>query len=176
VDFKNTVIILTSNVGSGELAAIEERRDLGSDEMDEALDRAALSALRAQFRPEFLNRLDEIVVYRRLKKGQIRAIVDIQLGRLAARLGKRDLRLELDEAAKDYLTEQGWDPQFGARPLKRAIQRHLEDKLAERLLAGEFGPGSLVRVTRTPEGLGFEEVPAEGAVPPRIEEPPRASA
>jgi ATP-dependent Clp protease ATP-binding subunit ClpB len=176
VDFKNSVVILTSNVGSGELAAIEERRDLDTQQMDDALNQAVLLALRAQFRPEFLNRIDEIVVYRRLGREQIRAIVDIQLGHLAARLGRRDVALEVDEAAKDYIAEQGWDPQFGARPLKRAIQKHLEDKLAERLLAGQFAPGSMARVGRGEAGLSFEEVPAEPAPASPAMESPRASA
>jgi ATP-dependent Clp protease ATP-binding subunit ClpB len=144
--------------------------------MDDALNQAVLLALRAQFRPEFLNRIDEIVVYRRLGREQIRAIVDIQLGHLAARLGRRDVALEVDEAAKDYIAEQGWDPQFGARPLKRAIQKHLEDKLAERLLAGQFAPGSMARVGRGEAGLSFEEVPAEPAPASPAMESPRASA
>jgi ATP-dependent Clp protease ATP-binding subunit ClpB len=163
VDFKNTVVILTSNVGSGELAAIEERKDLSDEQMDEQLNTAAMLALRGQFRPEFLNRLDESVVFRRLGKGQVRSIVDIQLGRLANRLAARDLSLELDDSAKDYIANQGWDPQFGARPLKRAIQKHLEDKLAERLLAGEFVPGSKILVTTGGDRLVFDARPPEVA-------------
>ncbi len=164
VDFKNTVLILTSNVGSAELALIEERRDLDEASMDSLLNQTAMAALRQHFRPEFLNRLDEIVVYRRLGRAQIRSIVDIQLGYLAERLRARDLELELDDAAKDYLAEHGWDPQFGARPLKRAIQRHLEDRLAERILSGDFQPGSTIQVSVDGGNLVFREVrpaPAE---------------
>jgi ATP-dependent Clp protease ATP-binding subunit ClpB len=157
VDFKNTVVILTSNVGSAELALIEERRDLDEEHMDKALHDTAMGALRLQFRPEFLNRLDEIVVYRRLRKDQIRSIVDIQLGYLAAQLAERELKLELEPGAKDYLAQHGWDPQFGARPLKRAIQRHLEDPLAERLLAGDFRPGATVHVSVADGQLKFRE-------------------
>src|SRR5690606_20373720 len=97
VDFKNTVIILTSNVGSAELALIEERRDLGEKEMEAKLQEAAMAALRQQFRPEFLNRLDEIVVYRRLNREQLRTIVDVQLDRLRKRLEARDLGLEVTD-------------------------------------------------------------------------------
>jgi ATP-dependent Clp protease ATP-binding subunit ClpB len=157
VDFKNTVVILTSNVGSAELALIEERRDLDEEKMDKALHDTAMAALRQQFRPEFLNRLDEIVVYRRLRRDQIRSIVDIQLGYLAAQLAERELKLELEPEAKDYLAQHGWDPQFGARPLKRAIQRHLEDPLAERLLAGDFRPGASVHVSVADGQLKFRE-------------------
>src|ERR1041385_2242290 len=97
---------------------------------------AAQAALRGVFRPEFLNRLDEIVVYRRLGRNEIRSIVDIQLEHLAQRLAKRDLKVDIADRAKDYLGEVGWDPQFGARPLKRAIQKTLEDELARRVLEG----------------------------------------
>src|SRR5690606_34949193 len=126
-----------------------------------------LAALRQQFRPEFLNRLDEVVVYRRLSRAQIRSIVDIQLRHLTARLAVRDLKLELDDRAKDYLAQHGWDPQFGARPLKRAIQRHLEDRLAERLLSGAFSPGSTIVVSvGDDQALSFKEVQqAEAQVP-----------
>ncbi len=158
VDFKNTVVILTSNVGSAELAQIEERRDLDEEAMDEQLHQTAMNALRKHFRPEFLNRLDEIVVYRRLGKEQIRSIVDIQLGYLATRMAQRDLKLELDDPSKDYLAAHGWDPQFGARPLKRAIQKYLEDPMAERLLAGQFRPGSTVRVSLKDGKLEFAEI------------------
>jgi len=155
VDFKNTVIVLTSNIGTSELAAIEERRDLSPEERERASERAVDDALRRQFRPEFINRLDEIVVYKRLGREQIRSIVDIQLEHVAARLKQRDLGLEVSEAAKELLGELGWDPQYGARPLKRAIQKHLEDGLARRLLAGEFMPGETVFVGRNGSELTF---------------------
>jgi ATP-dependent Clp protease ATP-binding subunit ClpB len=152
VDFKNTVVILTSNVGTSELNALEERRDLGDTEKETKLRAAALAALRGVFRPEFLNRLDEIVVYRRLGRQEIRSIVDIQLAHVADRLKKRDLVLEISDAAKDYLGEIGWDPQYGARPLRRAIQKHLEDALARRVLEGQFQPGDIVAVDRRGDG------------------------
>ncbi|HEY6560900.1 MAG TPA: ATP-dependent chaperone ClpB [Polyangiaceae bacterium] len=157
VDFRNTVVILTSNIGSAELATIEERRELDDEDKAELARRTAMEALRQHFRPEFINRLDEIVVYRRLGRDQIRRIVDIQLEILRERLAGRDLSLEVSDSAKDFLAEVGWDPQFGARPLKRAIQKHIEDGLARRVLAGEFKPSDKVLIQRAPGGdLTFE--------------------
>ncbi|HEY3497893.1 MAG TPA: ATP-dependent chaperone ClpB [Polyangiaceae bacterium] len=165
VDFKNTLVILTSNIGTSELSALEDRRDLDAAEKERAGERVVQEALRQQFRPEFINRLDEIVRFRRLGREQVRRIVDIQLGDLAKRLRKRDLSLDVSEAAKELLAELGWDPQFGARPLKRAIQKHLEDALARRLLAGEFLPGETVFVGRDGGELTF--VKGQGGDQPR---------
>jgi ATP-dependent Clp protease ATP-binding subunit ClpB len=161
VDFKNTVIILTSNIGTAELAALEERRDLSAEEKERVSQLAVTDALRAHFRPEFINRLDEIVLYRRLGRDQIRSIVDIQLGELGKRLAKRELKLDVSEAAKDLLGELGWDPQYGARPLKRAIQKHLEDALARRILNGEFLPGETIFVGRDGSELVFQKSSGE---------------
>ncbi|MFO7180106.1 MAG: ATP-dependent chaperone ClpB, partial [Pseudomonadota bacterium] len=136
VDFRNTVVILTSNIGTAELTAVEERRDLTEQERSELERKVAMEALRRHFRPEFINRLDEIVVFGRLERDELRRIVDIQLAQLAQRLAARELGLVVTEPAKDLLAEVGWDPQFGARPLKRAIQRHLEDALARRGFGG----------------------------------------
>jgi ATP-dependent Clp protease ATP-binding subunit ClpB len=152
VDFKNTVIILTSNIGSVQMQAVEERAGLDAATRRELVRRAALDEVRKVFRPEFLNRLDEIVVFNRLDPREIRHIVDIQLSRFGTRLARRDLTLEITDRAKDLLAEAGWDPQYGARPLKRAIQKNLEDELARRVLAGEFPPGSRVVVDRAPGG------------------------
>jgi ATP-dependent Clp protease ATP-binding subunit ClpB len=146
VDFKNTVVIATSNIGSEALSRVEER--LGSEEETaDELRRVAMEALGQHFRPEFLNRIDETVVFRRLGRAQIRHIVDIQLSGLHSRLERRGLSLEVRDEAKDLLAEVGFDPLFGARPLKRAIQRHLEDPLARRVLAGEFLPGTTIVVS-----------------------------
>ncbi len=166
VDFKNTVIIMTSNVGSMEMAAIEEG-ELSGDQKAEAMRQVAMVALRGVFRPEFLNRLDETVVFHRLDQGQLRRIVDIQLKRLQRRIQRRDLSLEVTDAAKDYLAELGYDPQFGARPLKRAIQRHLEDALARRLLGGEFTAGSTITADYVDGELRFSV-----AQPPAEQSPP----
>jgi ATP-dependent Clp protease ATP-binding subunit ClpB len=157
VDFKNTVVILTSNIGTTELAAIEERRDLTPEAKQELAQKTVQDALRAHFRPEFINRLDEIVVYSRLGRGQIRSIVDIQLTNLERRLARRELSLDIQNDAREFLAEVGWDPQFGARPLKRAIQKHLEDGLAQRVLSGEVAPGDVIVVKRGTNGLEFEK-------------------
>jgi ATP-dependent Clp protease ATP-binding subunit ClpB len=146
VDFKNTVIVLTSNIGSAHIKAIDERPGLEPEARRELIRLAVIDEARLVFRPEFLNRLDEIVVFNRLDKAQIRQIVDIQLGRFAARLARRDLTLDMTDRAKTFLAEVGWDPQYGARPLKRAIQKNLEDALARRVLAGEFPPGTHIVV------------------------------
>jgi len=152
VDFKNTVIILTSNLGSAQMHAIEERPGLDVAMRRELVRQAASEEIRKVFRPEFLNRLDEIVVFDRLDHAQIRHIVDIQLQRFAARLARRELTLEATDGAKELLAELGWDPQYGARPLKRAIQKTLEDPLAQKLLSGDFPTGSHVVAERAPGG------------------------
>jgi ATP-dependent Clp protease ATP-binding subunit ClpB len=112
--------------------------------------------VKKSFRPEFINRLDEVVVFHRLEREQLRSIVDIQLARFGERLAKRDLRVELSTAAKDFLGEMGWDPQYGARPLKRAIQKYLEDPLAKRVIAGEYPPGTRIAVDKGGDALTFK--------------------
>jgi ATP-dependent Clp protease ATP-binding subunit ClpB len=113
--------------------------------------------LRGHFRPEFLNRIDDIIIFHRLDEKQITHIVDIQLERVAKRLAQQHMTLTVDKAAKQQLARQGYDPQFGARPLKRTIQELLLDPLAQRLLAGEFKPGDTVRVTAQGDELIFEK-------------------
>jgi ATP-dependent Clp protease ATP-binding subunit ClpB len=152
VDFKNTVVILTSNLGSAHIQAIDEKAGLDPETRRELVQRAVMEEVRRAFRPEFLNRLDEVVIFNQLDRSQIRHIVDIQLGRFASRLTRRELSIEVSDRAKDYLAEVGWDPQYGARPLKRAIQKNLEDALAKRVLAGEFPPGTKILVDRTAGG------------------------
>lgn len=143
VDFKNTVIILTSNLGTEMLA-----------EGDTAAARAAvMAAVRGHFRPEFLNRLDEIILFHRLARGDMNRIVDIQLGRLRKLLADRKIELALDAAARDWLAEAGYDPVYGARPLKRVIQRRLQDPLAQLILAGDVLDGSTVEVSASKLGL-----------------------
>jgi ATP-dependent Clp protease ATP-binding subunit ClpB len=143
VDFQNTVIIMTSNVGSSHVTALDDH---------EAIEKAVMSELRTSFRPEFLNRIDETVVFHRLGSEQLREIVDIQLGRFAERLRERDLVLEMSDAAKDLLADLGYDPVYGARPLRRVFQKLLENPLAERILAGDFCEGDTVFVERDGEG------------------------
>ncbi|WP_298214445.1 ATP-dependent chaperone ClpB [Acidocella sp.] len=147
VDFKNTIIVLTSNLGSDILAAQKEGEDV---RMVEA---AVMGRVRAHFRPEFLNRLDEIVLFRRLQRADMAAIVDIQLRRLQALLAERNIRLELDQAARDWLAQAGYDPVYGARPLKRVIQRNLQNPLAGLILEGAIKDGETVKVSASEQGL-----------------------
>jgi len=157
VDFKNTVIILTSNIGSQHIQAIEDLAGLKDEEKKAMIYRAVTDDVRKAFRPEFVNRLDEIVVFQRLERSHIRKIVDIQMAQFAKRLARRDLAIELSDRARDLLGELGFDPQYGARPLKRAIQKNVEDALAKRVLAGEFLPGTTIRVDVDPSGgLSFK--------------------
>jgi ATP-dependent Clp protease ATP-binding subunit ClpB len=134
VDFRNTIILMTSNVGS----------DLSVGLSGDDLDRAREAAIKAQFRPEFLNRLDGIVTFEPLRREQMRSILAIQLGRLRARLADRELTLELTEDAMEFLAERGYDPEFGARPLKRVLQKTIVSPLSRAILAGEFAPGTTV--------------------------------
>ena len=147
VDFKQTLIILTSNLGSQALSHLPENAD-SSDARHQVME-----AVRAHFRPEFLNRLDEIIIFRRLTRANMDGIVNIQLMRLEHRLAGRKITLELDESARKWLADQGYDPIFGARPLKRVIQRALQDPLAELLLSGEVLDGQTVHVSAGEEGL-----------------------
>ncbi|WP_282601895.1 ATP-dependent chaperone ClpB [Paracoccus sp. PARArs4] len=147
VDFKQTLIILTSNLGSQALSTLPEDAD-ATDARQQVME-----AVRAHFRPEFLNRLDELIIFRRLTRDNMDGIVTIQLARLGARLAGRKIALELDDDARKWLADQGYDPVFGARPLKRVIQRALQDPLAELLLSGEVLDGQTLHVTAGPEGL-----------------------
>jgi ATP-dependent Clp protease ATP-binding subunit ClpB len=156
VDFKNTVLILTSNIGSQHIAAIEERQNIPAEDRRELVKRTVMEDVRKAFRPEFINRLDEIVVFHRLERDAITKIVDIQVALFSQRLAKRDLTLELTPAAKGLLAEVGWDPQYGARPLKRAIRRYLEDPLAKRILSGEYPAGTHIIADRSGDELAFK--------------------
>ncbi|HBS49414.1 MAG TPA: ATP-dependent chaperone ClpB [Rhodobacteraceae bacterium] len=147
VDFKQTLIVLTSNLGSQALSQLPEGADSGQAKRD------VMDAVRAHFRPEFLNRLDEIIIFDRLGREDMDGIVDIQMARLRKRLAGRKIALELDEAAHKWLADEGYDPVFGARPLKRVIQRALQDPLAEALLAGDIKDGDTVLVTAGADGL-----------------------
>ena len=145
VDFKNTVIIMTSNVGSQLILAYRGGTD---EEAYEQMKREVLDALRRQFRPEFLNRIDEIVVFHSLSREQLKQIVEIQLGHLRARLAERHIILDLTDDAREHLAATGYDPNYGARPLKRAIQKELETPLGKLLLKGEINDGQKVIVDR----------------------------
>jgi ATP-dependent Clp protease ATP-binding subunit ClpB len=154
VDFTNTIIILTSNLGSQYLAA------LGEDEPVEKVEPQVMEVVRAHFRPEFLNRLDEIILFHRLSAGHMGPIVDIQVARLQKLLEDRKITLDLTDAARAWLGRVGYDPVYGARPLKRAVQKYLQDPLADKILSGEISDGSVVRAD---EGDGQLVLTPEGA-------------
>jgi len=155
VDFKNTIIIMTSNIGSPHL--IENASETG--EIAESVRKKVMNELRLHFRPEFLNRVDEIVLFKPLTLSEIKRIIDLQLKLLRARLSERHLELELTEAAKEYIAREGYDPVYGARPLKRFLQRHLETALSRQILAGTIPENSRVTVDLKKGQLTFEAVP-----------------
>ena len=140
VDFRNTVIVMTSNLGSHLI------QEMAGEENYDAMKAAVMDVVGTHFRPEFINRVDESVVFHPLLQSQIRGIADIQLGGLKRRLAERELSLQLSEPFMDHLVSAGFDPVYGARPLKRAIQQELENPLAQRILSGDFAPGDVVSV------------------------------
>lgn len=152
VDFKNTVIVMTSNLGSSDV------RELGEDAQDHKVRAVVMDAVSQHFRPEFINRIDELVVFHALKKAQIRGIADIQLDRLRARLTEKDMKLVVDDTALDQLVDAGFDPIYGARPLKRAIQQQLENTLAQKILSGAYVPGDQILVRAEQDQLVFDKV------------------
>ena len=156
VDFKNTLVIMTSNIGS---LLIQEYFKTGkvSSKEHAQMEKEVRMELRAHFRPEFLNRVDDIIVFHSLDENQLAAIVDVQLKRLEQRLTQQHLTLEVDKAAKRFLAKEGYDPQFGARPLKRTLQEKLLDPLAMKVLAGEFKPGDHIAVTAQDAELVFQK-------------------
>jgi len=145
VNFKNTIIIMTSNVGSEYLAEKNYSEKLVTE------------ALRQKFRPEFLNRLDEIIVFSPLSRENIKAVVEIQTSRLVKKLEEKNMRVELSAKAKEYLASEGYDPDYGARPLKRFIQRNILNPLAGKILSGEFRPGDKIIVDADANGLNFRK-------------------
>ncbi|MBF9048667.1 ATP-dependent chaperone ClpB [Roseobacter sp. HKCCD9010] len=161
VDFKQTLIVLTSNLGAQALSQLPD----GADASDAKRD--VMDAVRAHFRPEFLNRLDETIIFDRLSRADMDGIVTIQLQRLGARLAERKITLDLDEGAMTWLADEGYDPVFGARPLKRVIQRSLQDQLAEMILAGEVKDGETLHISAGSEGLIVgDRVSASNRQPP----------
>jgi ATP-dependent Clp protease ATP-binding subunit ClpB len=168
VDFKNTVVIMTSNIGSHYIADAAAATALKpgaaeSGALDEGVRRQVLDALRGHFRPEFINRVDEIIVFHALSRREMRSIVDIQLRGLMRRLEERKIGVELTDRAKDMLIEDGYDPTYGARPLKRTIQRLVLDPLAIRVLEGEFRERDVVRIDAGRGGLEFSKTEAVSA-------------
>ena len=169
VDFKNTVIIMTSNVGATGMTTntdigFRPRKDDGepSDQAYERMKNKVLDEVKHSFRPEFLNRVDEVVVFHQLSREQIAEIVGLELEKVIREVRAQEMHLEVTEDAKQLLAKKGWDPQFGARPLRRAIQREVEDELAEEMLKGNFASGDRILAEVNPdipEKLRFSRIP-----------------
>jgi len=157
VDFKNTLIIMTSNIGSEYLVNQKEGEDV------DAVRPYVMAEMKTKFRPEFLNRIDEIILFHRLKREQMAAIVDIQIGRLQKLVADRKLKIELDDKARTWLANKGYDPAYGARPLKRVIQKSVQDPLAELILAGKVKDGQTVRLSVRDGNLVINDQPAKKA-------------
>ncbi len=149
VDFRNTLIVMTSNLGSQFLVEQPEGEDT------DAVKDQVMAVVRASFRPEFLNRVDEIILFHRLKRNEMSKIVDIQFARLGKLLEDRKITIELDPSAREWLADKGWDPAYGARPLKRVIQKAVQDPLAEQILAGQVKDGDRVVISAGKQGLTF---------------------
>jgi ATP-dependent Clp protease ATP-binding subunit ClpB len=159
VDFRNVLIIMTSNLGSEYLVNQKE------DEDSFVVYNEVMSVVRGHFRPEFLNRVDEIVLFHRLRREDMGAIVDIQMARLARLLEDRKITIDLDPKGRQWLADRGYDPSYGARPLKRVIQKSVQDPLAERILAGTTRDGDVVTVSANKEGLSINGDVVDAAGP-----------
>jgi len=149
VDFRNTLIVMTSNLGSEFLANQPEGQDT------DAVRDQVMAVVRASFRPEFLNRVDEIILFHRLQRREMVKIVDIQMARLAKLLEERKIAISLEPSAREWLADKGWDPAYGARPLKRVIQKNVQDPLAELILSGQVKDGEKVVISAGKQGLTF---------------------
>jgi ATP-dependent Clp protease ATP-binding subunit ClpC len=154
VDFRNSIVIMTSNVGASEIAkntgigfTIGDETGITYEDMKTRI----MGELKKVFRPEFLNRIDEVIVFHKLTKEEISSIVELLLKRIRESLAERELSLNLSESAADFLVEKGWDPSMGARPLRRAIQRYIEDPLADEVLSQSMPAGSTIEVDKAPE-------------------------
>jgi ATP-dependent Clp protease ATP-binding subunit ClpB len=157
VDFRNTLIVMTSNLGADYLVNQPEGQDT------DAVKDQVMAVVRSAFRPEFLNRVDEIILFHRLKKTEMGRIVDIQMRRLQKLLDDRKITVTLEPKARDWLAEKGWDPAYGARPLKRVIQKSVQDPLAEMILAGRIKDGEPVDISAGKQGLTFNGKLAQAA-------------
>jgi ATP-dependent Clp protease ATP-binding subunit ClpB len=162
IDFRNTVIVMTSNIGSDHILNIA-----GDDSEYEKMHNQVMQSLRQHFRPEFLNRVDDLIIFHKLKRSELRQIVDIQIQRIHRLLAEQKIFLELSDAARDYIVSVGYDPQYGARPLKRAIQKKLEDPIATKLLEGTFVEGDTIGIDLINNILTFNKMSQE--IPRRIE-------
>jgi len=166
VDFRNTVLIMTSNVGSQFISAFTERGDAGDEKAYDQMKKQITEALRIQFRPEFLNRIDEIIVFRQLDQPQLRQITSLLLEETTRRLHAQNITVDYTTDAIDWLAQRGFQPEFGARPLRRTIQREVDNRLSAMLLDGRLSPGQHVTVAREGDALAFrvsERAPGEPA-------------
>jgi ATP-dependent Clp protease ATP-binding subunit ClpC len=173
IDFRNTIIILTSNVGA---ESIKRQTSLGFGAIGQdtgdygSMKDKVLEAAKKNFKPEFINRLDDLIVFRMLEKPELVRIVDLEISKVLGRLVKKRIKLTLDDTAREFLIKEGYDPQYGARPMRRAVEKHIEDPLAEALLRGEVREGDTVRVINEPDAkvLRFislgETAPADAAI------------
>ena len=163
VDFRNTVLIMTSNIGAdliktgGGFGFSKPNEETNYDKMKQTL----ISEIERYFRPEFINRLDDIIVFRALNRLNLEKIVDYELKKVYERLAAKDMQLEIDDKARDYLIEKGYNPDYGARPLRRAIEQNIEDALSESILRGLFKAGSLIKATHEAgkDGLSYTSEP-----------------
>jgi ATP-dependent Clp protease ATP-binding subunit ClpC len=171
VNFKNAVIIMTSNIATAEIKKAASLGFQSKSEIDtyDKIKEKLLAEVKKVFRPEFLNRIDEIIVFNSLDRTQMEKIVDIQMVDIAERLKENKIIIELDRSAKELLVEQGFDPEFGARPIKRAIRRLLEDPLSEEILKNRFAPGAIIKIVRDVNRLAFnvEATPASIETEPK---------
>ncbi|MDX6641021.1 MAG: ATP-dependent Clp protease ATP-binding subunit ClpC, partial [Solirubrobacteraceae bacterium] len=171
VDFRHAIVIMTSNIGASEIArntplgfaVSEDETGITYDDMKNRI----MGELKKVFRPEFLNRIDDVIVFHKLQREEIKTIVELLLRRIRQSLAERELQLDLTEEAKDLLVEKGWDPSMGARPLRRAIQRYIEDPLADFVLRSELTPGATVLVDRD-EGGTTQGGPNDGQEQPEV--------
>ena len=161
IDFRNTIIIMTSNVGAADLVRGASLGFGGDAENELRNNERLLTIAKRTFKPEFINRVDDIIVFKRLEREDLLAIVDIEIGKLAARLGERKLAFTVDPEVRDFLIGSGYEPEFGARPLRRAVERYIEDPLAEELLRNRFAGAAGIRVSRDGDKIVFSPTTAE---------------
>jgi len=169
IDFRNTIIIMTSNVGAETLKrqttmGFGATKPLGEHEYDTMRDRL-LEEARKAFKPEFINRLDDIIVFHQLTKADLLQIVDLEVAKVFRRIKEKEVQIELDHEAKEFLIEKGYDPQYGARPMRRAVERYLEDPFAEELLRGNVKAGDVVHTTLAGDKLEFHVAEPQGSEP-----------
>jgi ATP-dependent Clp protease ATP-binding subunit ClpC len=175
VDFRNAIVIMTSNIGAAEISkntsigfTVSDETGMSYDDMKNRI----MGDLKRVFRPEFLNRIDEVIVFHKLAKEEVKEIIDLMIARVRVQVAEHELQLELTDEAKDLLVDKGWDPSMGARPLRRAIQRYIEDPLADEVLrAGPMTPGSTVMVTRDASGDEEDQPLRLEIIPPSNKHP-----